>query len=146
MTDKLRAAALAVLKSTKSLSVCCENFNHRKQDFHDDGECPPWRRYNDALAALEAALAEQEPEPVAWITKGGKGDLWWSRSVDEDGNNNLDDVPLYAAPPRREWVSLTKDEIAEIENEYIVDYRIPAGCSLNFAKDIEAKLREKNGL
>ena len=58
MSDKLREAALAVLKSTKSLSVCCENFNHRKQDFHDDGECPPWRRYNDALAALEAALAE----------------------------------------------------------------------------------------
>ena len=64
MTDKLRAAAKAVLKSTKSLAVCCENFNHRRQDFHDDGKCPPWRRYNDALAELEAALAEPKQEYI----------------------------------------------------------------------------------
>ena len=64
MSDKLRAAAKAVLKSTKSLSVCCEDFNHRRQDFHDDGECPPWRRYNDALAELEAALAEPKQKLI----------------------------------------------------------------------------------
>ena len=58
MSDKLRAAALAVLKSTKSLSVCCEDFSHRPQDLHRDGECPPFLRYNDALAELEDALAE----------------------------------------------------------------------------------------
>ena len=46
---------------------------------------------------------------------------------------------------KREWVGLTDEEIAEIEDGYIVDYRIPAGCGWNFAKDIEAKLREKNG-
>ena len=39
---------------------------------------------------------------------------------------------------------LTDDEIAEIENEYIVDYRIPAGSAWNFAKDIETKLKQKN--
>ena len=46
---------------------------------------------------------------------------------------------------KREWVGLTDEEIAEIEDGYIVDYRIPAGCGWNFAKDIEAKLKEKNG-
>jgi hypothetical protein len=45
---------------------------------------------------------------------------------------------------RREWVGLTDEDIEAIENEYIVDYRIPAGCAWNFARDIEAKLKEKN--
>jgi len=49
-----------------------------------------------------------------------------------------------ATTPQREWVSLTDDEVEAIENEYIVDYRIPAGCAWNFARDIEAKSKEKN--
>ena len=75
MTDKLREAALAVLESTKSLFLCCSDFSHLPQDLHPDGKCIPWGRYNDALTALEAALAEPaikesltvaepEPEPV----------------------------------------------------------------------------------
>jgi len=52
-------------------------------------------------------------------------------------------VPLYAAP-QREWVGLTNDEIYAVENEYLVNSRIPVGCGLYFAKDIEEKLREKN--
>ncbi len=45
---------------------------------------------------------------------------------------------------QREWVGLTDEEIAEIENEYTVNHRIPAGCAWNFARSIEAKLKEKN--
>jgi len=52
--------------------------------------------------------------------------------------------PNYVAPQRK-WVGLTNEEIAIVEDEYIVDYRIPAGSAWNFAKDIEAKLKEKNG-
>jgi hypothetical protein len=58
MNDNLRAAAQAVLESTKSLFVCCSDFSHLPQDLHPDGKCIPWGRYNDALTALEAALAE----------------------------------------------------------------------------------------
>jgi hypothetical protein len=64
MSDKLRAAAQAALKSTKSLHVCCSDFNHSKKDLHDGGKCPPLQRYNDALAALEAALAESKAEYI----------------------------------------------------------------------------------
>ena len=46
--------------------------------------------------------------------------------------------------PERTWVGLTDEEIAIVEDEHIVDYRIPAGSAWNFAKDIEAKLKEKN--
>jgi hypothetical protein len=64
MTDKLRAAAQAVLKNAKSLFLGCGDFNHLKKDFHDDGKCPPLQRYNDALAALKAALAEPKTEYI----------------------------------------------------------------------------------
>jgi len=47
--------------------------------------------------------------------------------------------------PERTWVGLTDEEIAEVEDEYIVDYRIPAGSAWNFAQAIEAKLKQKNG-
>ena len=57
---------------------------------------------------------------------------------------DFSNVPLDATSPQREWVGLTDEEISEIEDEYIVDYRIPAGSAWNFARDIEAKLREKN--
>ena len=60
MTDKLRAAAQAVLKNTKNLLVCCSDFNHSKKDLHRDDNCHPWRRDNEALAEIEAALAEPE--------------------------------------------------------------------------------------
>jgi len=52
-------------------------------------------------------------------------------------------VPLLAyigalkpTPPQRK--PLTDEEIDAIADEYLVDYRIPAGCALNFARDIEA--------
>jgi hypothetical protein len=45
---------------------------------------------------------------------------------------------------KREWVGLTDEEISAIEDEYIVYQRIPAGSAWDFAKDIEAKLKEKN--
>ena len=137
MSYKLREAAQAVLKSTKSLAVCCENFNHRRQDFHDDGECPPWRRYNDALAELEAALAEPEQEPVAWMRPSEEG---YDSSFRDHatvvmctGNKWEGWVPLYTQPPSRKWVGLTGEDISQwIEEEHDV---------LRWA---EAKLREKN--
>jgi hypothetical protein len=57
----------------------------------------------------------------------------------------LDGVHTGKKMAKREWVGLTDEEISEIEDEYIVDYRIPSGCSWNFAKHIETELRKKNG-
>jgi hypothetical protein len=88
-----------------------------------------------------AALAQQEP--VAWITNGGNGELWWHRSskFDEEGNligPNPDDIPLYTTPPKREWVGLTDDEIEEIQKSL--------GIAIHWSdfRAIEAKLKEKN--
>ena len=94
-----------------------------------------------------AALAQQEP--VAWITDGGKGELWWYQSskFDEEGNligPNPDDIPLYTAPPKREWVGLTDEEIdtAWRSVDYTVSYE---QFRIDIAHTIEAKLKEKNG-
>ena len=163
MTDKLREAAKAALYAMESIRVFVTSREQIKQPEGED-----W--YDNIINDLEAALEEPEQEPVGYEHHeyrpyGAPGEirihavlksqyLHPDGSIGDDFQCLIDSyktekttiklIPLYTAPPRREWVGLTKDEIAEIENEYIVDYRIPAGCSLNFAKDIEAKLREKN--
>ncbi len=85
-------------------------------------------------------------EPVAWITNGGKGELWWYQSskFDEEGNligPNPDDIPLYAAPPKKEWHGLTDEEINSVR--YNRDWTAP-WTDTTFARAIEAKLKEKN--
>ena len=85
------------------------------------------------ITALRDRLAQPEQEPVAWITKGGKGDLWWYRSVDENGNDNLDDVPLYITPPQRK--PLTFEEILAIAEES----RKHVYPSIAFARAIESR-------
>ena len=36
----------------------------------------------------------------------------------------------------KDWVGLTDDEIAEIESEYIVDYRTPCGVCIEFCQSL----------
>jgi hypothetical protein len=93
-------------------------------------------------------------EPVAWITNGGKGELWWYQSskFDEEGNligPNPDDIPLYTAPPKKQWVGLTDKDIHDAFNftEMVKQLswdREPERWCKNFAAYIEAKLKEKN--
>ena len=88
---------------------------------------------DEAITAIKEAL-EQTQEPVAWITPDGEGfRIRFSPPVN--------DVPLgwdalYTTPPQRK--PLTDKQIEEIAEDYLVDYRIPAGCAWNFARDIEA--------
>jgi len=42
----------------------------------------------------------------------------------------------FTTPQQRK--PLTDEQIEEIADGYLVDYRIPAGCAWNFARDIEA--------
>ena len=116
-----------------------------------------------ALAAIEEALAEQtypdnfihalmydvakrdseaqpEQEPVAWITKNGKGWLRWHRP--EDSEKNKDSIPLYTSPPAsKPWVGLSTIELDEIDAP--IRERGHAAIS-EIYRAIEAKLKEKN--
>ena len=127
MNDKLREAALLALDALDS----------------DD----PTIQMRAALN-LRAALAEQEPEqePVAWTTMPEAED-WCFVSSSKDPTGKLEGkwFPLYTAPPRREWVGLTDEEIDAI---YLQHHNQYDECELpnwSYERAIEAKLREKNG-
>jgi len=88
-------------------------------------------------------------KPIAYKEKN-------SDSIFYDKNNcNGEYIPLYTAPPRKEWVGLTNEELEEIQYstdtqvEYITYDEGEYGMEIeihpeNFARAIEAKLKEKN--
>ncbi len=103
--------------------------------------------YIEAIAVLRQALVDADDtsqERVDEIVKDEHEPVAWANSFDLQ---NFDmkvrtcpdlhhTVPLYTAPPKREWVGLTAYEIQEIHsgNQHWG----------NFACAIEAKLKEKN--
>jgi hypothetical protein len=66
------------------------------------------------------------------------------------GDTVLGLKPLYTAPPKREWAGLTDGEIEDewqsLMAKYIeeVDSSYWGRCDFEFARAIEAKLKEKN--
>jgi hypothetical protein len=52
------------------------------------------------------------------------------------------EMPLYAKPQSKEWVSLTENQIDKLEKEFI---GFPVPNIYNFVQAIETKLKEKNG-
>ena len=83
----------------------------------------------ESIRALRAALAQPEPEPVAW---------WHDRGDVVDLNVSGHGTPLYFNPPQREWQGLTDEEKLTIVRE--TDNPVDALAAT------EAKLKEKNGL
>lgn len=76
-----------------------------------------------------------QPEPVAWMGSAGLG---------YDKNKYLS-IPLYTAPPKREWQGLTDDDVAEVERW--VEFKEAGSGQIAIGKlvrYIELKLRSKN--
>lgn len=101
-------------------------------------ECEKYERRHVRWAIVdalkEAALAQPAQKPVGRFAKFTDG-IW--REV-TDGSAGQ---PLYTAPPQREWVGLTDEEIRDCLGPEAV--RIPPGWS-KLTRAIEAKLKEKN--
>jgi hypothetical protein len=79
--------------------------------------------------------------PVAWFSTSPDGKLSNKFACKPTEGNWVE--PLYTAPPKKEWVGLTDEEVSEIIDREIGFY----GCwgpEEAFARAIEAKLREKN--
>ncbi len=69
-----------------------------------------------AIAALRAALAQQA-EPVAWI-ESPHGAIRANPLYRMTAPQSLAwSIPLYAAPPRREWVPLTDEQLRKMHHE-----------------------------
>ena len=86
-----------------------------------------------------AALAQQEP--VAWMYVNEDGEceqIEYGPVFDDPGV-----TPLYTAPPKKQWVGLTDEEVSEIIDREI-GFNSCWGPEEAFARAIEAKLKEKN--
>lgn len=103
------------------------------------------KRFADLVAA---AVAEPEQEPVAWANSFDLQNFDMRVRTCPDLHHT---VPLYTAPPKREWVGLTDEEVVGIGNASGLKAK-PTSTGIiihpdgikNFFQAIEAKLREKN--
>ena len=98
-----------------------------------------------AINALRQALAdaqmarlwEQKQEPVAWITRRtGDGGVYVD-GYETCESTDYGAIPVYTAPPKKEWVGLTHEE------RFLNDCRTPEEIECAIA--IEQALKEKNG-
>ena len=87
------------------------------------------KQTEEAIIAIKEALA-QEQEPVAW-----------EQFYPDIGKPQLTYPPqgIYYTPPQRTWVGLTDDEIDDLWESTASYYN-----THDFARAIEAKLKEKN--
>ena len=60
------------------------------------------------------------------------------------GEPLIDGWPLYSGLPQREWQGLTEDDAISLLPIADYEYEIDIEIILQFAKNIEAKLKEKN--
>jgi hypothetical protein len=91
------------------------------------------RLMDKAITALRQAIAEAEKqEPVAWREVAGKTTQYYD--YNEQGRGE----PLYSAPPKREWVGFTHEELAWLNEA------LNLGGRFAVIEAIEAKLKEKN--
>ncbi len=94
----------------------------------NDFAIPEW--LDKTVATLRTRLAQPEPEPVAWMEDN-------IEFYAKDYKTNSCTIPLYTSPPKKEWVGLTREEIWHMS-------QYNCGTRGEFAKAIEAKLKEKN--
>lgn len=116
---------------------------------HTQPGCEQWQAERKASVALRAALAQQEQEPVAWRYKKEGGGIFVSDQCPADVEvwNDIEwSKPLFTAPPRREWRSLSEDELTAlgvIHSRY-QEESLETGGWFDFARAVEAKLKGKN--
>jgi len=86
-------------------------------------------------------IVKDEHEPVAWMFVNEDGEceqIEYGPVFDDPGV-----TPLYTAPPKKQWVGLTDEEVSEIIDREI-GFNSCWGPEEAFARAIEAKLKEKN--
>ena len=108
-----------------------------------DNKTLDWHRDNNASRSIPLYTAQpqrkEEPEPWGYIAhKNWKMPVFIEADDLQAANlpyGNPDYTPVFKAPPRKEWQGLTDEEILQTAfGEHDID----------FARAIEAKLREKN--
>jgi len=122
---------------------------------------------DEAITAIKEALAQPAQEPVAWgVFEGNLHDLFLTQAEAQEmaelKGSHAKVQPLYTTPPQRPWVGLTGEETIDLavkvgarldlphatkmqlQQQFIDALRKPDSLWMLFARDIEAKLKEKN--
>ena len=94
------------------------------EQMYPKSSASPYR--TPAITAIKEALAQPAQEPVALVIDG----VLVKSALPEKYTGHL-----YTAPPQREWVGLTDEEINKCAE---------AQDPIWIAKNVEAKLKEKN--
>jgi hypothetical protein len=93
----------------------------------------------------KTAKTPADGEPVAWLFQyKDRHEFVLCNKTVSFKEQVLGIEPLYTAPPKREWVGLTDEEMNELWVEYHGDGCIADGRIPEYEKAIEAKLKEKN--
>jgi hypothetical protein len=89
----------------------------------------------------------EKQEPVAWMSPSKQ--LYRTRwEAIKNGEQMV--TPLYTAPVhatrnvKRSWVGLTDEEVMGLTCECVDDGTFNRDCAYDFARAIEAKLKEEN--
>jgi len=91
--------------------------------------------------ARELGLSyEVKQEPVVWMYELDGGHRVFLNDKNAEMTLKRKAIPLYAAPPRKEWVGLTITEREQIQQECFG--KVPHHVAFSYA--IQAKLKEKN--
>ena len=99
------------------------------------------QKVREARNALRQAL-ETDQEPVAWASSLDFDDddqeIIPAKDKGKLGTSNCN-IPLYTAPPKREWVGLTDEEVSEV-----IDNVLEGGGWLDVSRALEAAIKRKN--
>lgn len=111
---------------------------HAERPMTHSRDCWKWH-HGCAVKKIERA---EKQEPVAWMyvnTDGECEQIEYSKNCPIPDDPSI--TPLYTAP--RQWQGLTDEEVSEILDREI-GFNSCFGPETNFARAIEAKLKEKN--
>jgi hypothetical protein len=98
------------------------------------GKIPTLAEMKKLLNGEPIELAKPEQEPIGWFLKDHL-ETYMESYKDIKGA-----IPLYTAPPRKEWVGLTDDDHKDFANRT----KLLPILAKTLAEFIEAKLKEKN--
>ena len=106
MKDEALKLALEALELV-NIEFVCNGAHHAKKDRHELGDdCPVTARYQNAITAIKAALAQPAQKPFGhwhWeqpMTKPLQG--WFVKGPSDGKLNGVSGIALYTAP-QEQW-------------------------------------------
>ena len=126
MTD-IRKAAEQALEALEEAQYCVRTNYH------------PGHYWENEIEALRQALAQPEQEPVGYVTIETISS--WAKVPSIKWFKKPTQGPLYTAPPKREWVGLTDEDVKALP-EWFPSHATSAVLPL--VRAVQDKLKEKN--